>query len=408
MALTLGNITGGSQTLSRVMERARQQPPQGQTPNLGVLAEMNAVNALLNQIAQSQAAQARADNLPPGVDVPELLIPEAEQILGPFKPPELPESLNLTPEARDAMLQDAFNAYSGRLSTVADQLLAERKDKQQRDRTAEALGLARGQAETGILDFIAQQTGGSVAPETFQPTVSRLLDDIARGVSPTAENPGQFFGNTADIGRAAIGEQRELRINDLEKQFNQLFPQYFASSNTYLPDTADDATITRILEQQFADASRPIENATLRGNLNPTGSQRALEGLRDQRSAALSRLQQIGGDVLESRRGGIRSVADDAYNALANFDFGQSFSFDPYTQEAQRRRQSALGTLEGDILSQLGETQLFRPDAAIQAGGVRQGVVNSPYPSGPSLLAAIARSQSRRSQPRGLGTTGAF
>lgn len=298
------------------------------------------------------------------------------------------------------------------------QLERERAAIQEEQRIAtETRATAQRETDLGIFNTrldtafnTAQQTGTGIFEregvdlERFMPLLLEQLN-ITRGTIPElSSNPASFFN--ADLATRGVLDSALTRDR---RGFSQDIDQ-FAGDNfarNLIPGTFDDSIIDRILSEQFTDASSQVNRARDRGSLSDFGFTTALSQLETGRSAASSRLQSLGGGILETNRGALRDIGSQARSRAGNFQFGDSFDPGSFNTRIQDLFGEQTGRLEGDIRGALGGEQLFNIGDVLARASSAQGAQNNVAQS-PALLSAIARRDEERQRSRGIGTQGAF
>lgn len=286
-----------------------------------------------------------------------------------------------------------------------DQRAADRayqRELQQEERERAQFNTDLGNARTATrssIDELFGRTGLDVAD--YDDRINAELDRAQAGIT-FGSNP--VF--SSDIGSNLINDLRNEQIKEYQRGINEFAPEGF--EQTAFASTADDAIIDAILGEQFQDASDSILRARDRGTLNDQGFDYAMANLDTQRTAAGSRLQDIGGGILEGYRGQLGDIASNARTGAGNFDFGDTFDPSTYRSQLDTRQSELTGRLEGDIRNAIGGEQFFNVNDLIQRGGVGQGAQNTTGQAGGSLLTAIQDRKKDEEQQRGLGTAGSF
>lgn len=242
--------------------------------------------------------------------------------------------------------------------------------------------------------------GRGYQQDAFAPLIDAELERIRGRIPANERNPSSYFGdNLADdiIGRET-DRLRDFYGNQLASTFTPGF------ADTRLSSAADDQIIQDILGSQYNDALGVLDAQVARGNLNDSGYQSALTRLGDQRTTAEQRLQDIGGGYLAQGRQTLQDYGNRAVDTARNISFGQSFNPETYTSGLEQQTQDILGGLRGKISSSLGGQSLFDPQTAVNYGGAQQGSQNLAS----SIAAGKTSRDDKRSQSRGLGSTGAF
>lgn len=272
-------------------------------------------------------------------------------------------------------------------------------EQRERDQFASDLAGARTRTRSSIDDLFTR-TGLDVAD--YDDRIASELDRAQAGIT-FGMNP--VF--SSDIGDNILSDLRNEQIRQFQRGINEFAPEGF--EQTAFASTADDAIIDAILAEQFGEASDSILRARDRGQLNDVGFDYAMSNLDQQRMAANSRLQDIGGGILEGFRGQLGDIAGNARTGAGNYDFGDTFDPEVYRTQLETRQGELGNRLEGDIRNAIGGEQFFNTDTLLQKGGINQGAQNTGLgaQSG-GLLGAIQERKKEEEQQRGLGTAGSF
>lgn len=276
--------------------------------------------------------------------------------------------------------------------------VAAQQEARERAQWQGELGTARNAALRGVTgDF---RTRG-LNPNDYLAQINAALD---------AEQGSKSFGSptgfSADIGESVLGDIRTGKVRELTGAVNKFAPEGFEQQA--FGDTADDAILDAILNEQFGTASDAIMRAKERGNLNDAGFRYAMDNLNTQKAAGDSRLQSLGGGVLEGYRGQLGEIAERARTGASNWDFGDTFNPNTYGTQLAGRRRDLSGRLAGDIRNTVGGEQFFDINDLIAKGTVGQGAINTGLGGTPTLLAAIEQRKKDEEATRGLGTQGSF
>ena len=276
--------------------------------------------------------------------------------------------------------------------------IAAKQETQQRNQWTRDLGASRNAAYGSITDAF-QDAGLSRVP--YLDKINAALD-LEQG----SKSFGSPTGFSADIGENVLGDIRTDKVRELTGAVNKFAPEGFEQQA--FGDTADDAILDAILSEQFGTASDAIMRAKERGNLNDAGFRYAMDNLNTQKAAGSSRLQSLGGGVLEGYRGQLGEIAERARTGASNWDFGDTFNPNTYSTQLAGRRRDLSGRLAGDIRNTVGGEQFFDINDLIAKGTVGQGAINTGLGGTPTLLAAIEQRKKDEEAMRGLGTQGSF
>lgn len=255
---------------------------------------------------------------------------------------------------------------------------------------------ARGRIESAI-------TERGLDPNNFGSLISSQLDNVVRGIPDLDPSPQSYFGDS--LVDTILDKQLQNRRNEFSQSFDSFAGQGF--ENNLIGDTADDAILQAILAEQYDPAQQQLQRSFDRGTLNQTGFDAALAGLNNQRTSALSSLDEIGSAVLGTGRDDLRGIAEQGRQGIGSFQLGQSFDPTAFQTRIQDRASEFTGGLEGKIRSAVGGENFFDIPSLINKGGSAQGAVNEPKRNLP-LQDALAERETRRQQKRGLGSQGEF
>lgn len=294
-----------------------------------------------------------------------------------------------------------------------------------------------------IRDIGSRLQEAGYAPEQYQQYMDQYIGDTMSNVSdpgaPTAPKnkkgklrPGKFmdvdkYANLADpsamfnsdaaiqdiMNRIEGKKQAGFRAeaDTMQGQFDTARGQF--DPYKLFADTADDQYINQMLDQSYNDALQWITRASARGQLTDLGKQRAMSELGNQRTAANTRLQTIGGDILNTNRMELSDLMSNIGDQITNFrNTGQKFDLTSALSNLQNRSNTLTSNLQGSLLNAVDTNSLFTPQKAINRGGGAQGGINPAFATGDninsSLSGALADANKRRAQTRQLGSSGPF
>lgn len=239
--------------------------------------------------------------------------------------------------------------------------------------------------------------------EEFEPLLSSEIQAVRQSVPFLDPNPSAFFA--PDIADIVLNRARDQRRREYTNALQGFAAPGFARE--LLPNTADDAILDAILNEQFTPASDQILRAFQRGNLTQTGFNTARDQLQSQRETAQSRLQDVGGGVLTNFRNELRGIADTGYNRAGTFELGQVFDPESIRGDILSTADDLRSRLGGSVRGALGGEQLFNIEDLISRAGIAQGAQN-PGAASPAVAEALANREKERAKPRGLGSQGVF
>lgn len=297
--------------------------------------------------------------------------------------------------AYEKRIADAAKAEQDRLDKIkADEKAA--ADAKETARLAKASG-ALTLADTSTRDRAKARLAGLNATDLYDEIDSEY--DRIKGLIPEGtDNPGSYY--TDDVLNNLIATTEADRRSKYTAEARNAYGAGF--EDRYIPYTADDSYINNLLTGRKKDAQQSIDFARSRGQLNDAGYAGALSKLGEQEKSALGTLTNIGNSVLGTKRSSLQSVRDDALSNAGSYTLGNNpFDIAPYNERLTNMSKDALSSLEGDIMSSLGNTSLFNINDIILAGGRGQGPQNLTTANIPARLR-------KQDTDRGLGTTGTF
>jgi len=250
------------------------------------------------------------------------------------------------------------------------------------------------------------------------------LEELAnRGLDPNADRGGRG-PSFLELGNQAIDARipsapyapdfnpeglfdTSFPASILDAEQNRLrssFTDALSNANVQFDPTFGDEILNQFAMEQRQPVDLQIGNAAARGNLSPEGVTEAFGALEQQMPKALDTLGSVRSDLLAQFNADIDNILGEGRSAASSFELGQSFDPQTYIQQASAKKDE-LASSFGDQLSALvGQNQLFSAPDALQVAGKAQGLIN--IPSG--VPAVLANRQKKSTQPRGLGTKGAF
>lgn len=238
----------------------------------------------------------------------------------------------------------------------------------------------------------------------YEDALRNELQQVRTTVPYLNENPSSYFGDP--VIENFLQRQTANRQRELTNQFDQFAGDNFARN--LFSDTSDDAVINSILQEQYDPALQTLTNALNRGLINQQGFDAGLASLSGQRTAAQSRLQDLGSGVLSGYRGQLRDIAEEGRTKIAGYNLGDTFDPSGYQTRIGDLSTDLTGRLEGDIRGTLGGEQLFNVNDIIQRSGTAQGVTNSTGTLADVFAERSSKRNKRDQQERGLGSTGVF
>lgn len=273
------------------------------------------------------------------------------------------------------------------------------KDAQAKVDFQTKLGTAvTGAKQTG-LDYLGQR---GLSADQYGSVIDSIIGNTKLKVPDLDANPGSYF--TDDTFASGLDNYQTMQRNNNTAKVNSTFAPGFDKS--LISDNSDDNIINSILGNQRTTAQQQLDFNRARGILNDSGYNTAMGALDSQGSAGLSTLSGIGDSILGKDRSQLNDIKGDAGTTASNWTLGGA-AFDPtgYYTDATTKADALKGSLDGDIRSALGSTNLFDVAGAIAKGGTAQGPINL---TTADTTPGIPFSQKKTQQGRGLGSTGVF
>jgi len=258
---------------------------------------------------------------------------------------------------------------------------------------------AKQAAKTTGTNYLGQR---GLSTDMYGSLIDSIINDASLRVPELDANPGQYFTN--DTFASGLDNYQTMQRNNYTGKVNSTFTPGFDTS--LLEDTADDGILNSILGSQRTNAETQLDFNRKRGLLNDSGYNEALNDLNRQGSAGMATLTGIGDSVLGKGRQQLSNIKGEAGTAASGYTLGMpEFSVDPYYTRATEKANTLKGSLEGDIRSALGGTNLFDVASAIGKGGTAQGPINL---TTADTTPGVPFAQKKTQTGRGLGSTGAF
>lgn len=338
-------------------------------------------------------------------------------------------------EAQAQILIEQERARLAEEARLREATRLEEERLRQETEFGQRLGAARNSAE-GWIRSAFEQRGED--PNAYQRYISDELNRRQGSVPHLAADPGSYFDAVAD---AVVGNVTNWKRRDYTNAFDQFAAPGFAREQW--ANTADDALIDQLISEQFNPAAEQLLGAQRRGALTDAAYQSALAQLQNDRTTVGSRLQGIGGGLLETYRQGLRDIASEGRQGAAGYELGRTFNPMAYQARIDALASDQQGQFEGDLRRLIGNDPLFDTSNIIQTQQSQQGVTSGQSPTidntaideplidavidaeidskhntldsdkratSPSLLNAFAAAELRRrhEQGRGLGQQGRF
>lgn len=300
---------------------------------------------------------------------------------------------------RQAQQQAAAEQRQYETSLRAEQLAREQAQEQQRlERYTSGLTTAQQNAQQRGSTLLQQR---GLEGDEYNNIIQQAILGASQSVPYLADNPGAYFADS--IFDQALNQYQSGQRDQYTRGVDQFFRPGFDS--VAFADTADDTILADILNSQRGDATRAIEMARSRGNLDSTGYNAAMSELDRMFNAGMSTAQTLGGGVLSNYRQQLKDIGGEARSAASGYTLGGNFDLGDYTNRYESTLGDLQGRLAGDITSALSGQNFFDLGDILTRGGNAQGPIN-PRTTLPSLLAERERVRdSERGQNTGSAGT---
>jgi hypothetical protein len=309
-------------------------------------------------------------------------------------------------DAEAKALRDAQRAEQDAITKRANDAQAAAEAKAAKDAAdAEAKLVAnRGTQATRLQDaknqIISQLYANTkLTGDQFLGDVESYYTTAKDKIPDGATNVGEYLDVNSIVNNISNNKLTGIR-NAATTSANSLFAPGF--ENSYLADTADDPIINKILDESFATYTGQLDNAKKRGTLNDIGYGASRKALDDDRTKAAASLQSLGSSILASGRESIGAIGNEARSRAGSINFGETFDPMSYQTRASGAANDFLSTLEGRIRNSTDPSTFSDLQRLLNNGGSAQG------PLGGGDVAFDESNRKRRSDQRGLGSTGAF
>lgn len=246
---------------------------------------------------------------------------------------------------------------------------------------AELLGLrtsAQGAGRTSASDYLTSQGVDAGAHST---DIDSTINSILGGISPDDPNPGSYFNDVGKTVQNNIqGGQRAKASRGLDAVFSPDF------ETKRLPFTVDDPYIAGIDAEQRHSADDIVKRMLDRGVITPTGYGAAKTDLDNQNAGVMSRLNEIGTNLIGGGQQSLRDVANRGRTAASTLNIDQPFNPGDFSSEVDRLSSEFLGNLGTNIRSRV-TGNLFNTNGLGSLAGAAQGAQNTPFD--PAALAGV-------------------
>lgn len=237
-----------------------------------------------------------------------------------------------------------------------------------------------------------------------------MIDRQKGTIDPSHSDPYSMYSRDTFFNDAvtdATGRYRADQRNTLNSAYGEGFEQQAFG------DTADDALLQDILNQQRGDAQLIIDRSRARGSLNDSGYTRANKAIEDQNAAGMSSVQSLGGGVLADYRKQLGDTRSGALDRINTANFTSPYNVNNVVTQLGDLRNKFQSNMGNDLQRAVGGTSFFDPSVAISKGGQTQGTINPSRvnPEGNPLFAAFQSEDRKKtfgSNSGSTATTGAF
>jgi hypothetical protein len=304
--------------------------------------------------------------------------------------------------AQVAQIQ-AQDAEKARQAQAAEQLRQEQLAATQRAEAQAAEDRKRNEFatrlnsayQTAINDASAYFASMGLDPAQYQGVIKQFADNKKGAIPDLDSAPGSYFDG---IGKTVYSQEEEAARSKAQRAIDSYGSQGFDKS--LISDNSDDAFINSLLEENYGESSKKIDNQKKRGVLTGSGYEAALKELSRQKSGARSNLDAIGTSILETGRGTIRNKVADARSRADSFKLGSNF--DPYSYQKDINNDVTTFFSElGDKLRGAAPDDLFDISSAFSKGGIAQGAQNTNYDADASagIFALFDEEAKKKKQP---------
>lgn len=298
-----------------------------------------------------------------------------------------------------ALTQDPNAAVTSQEAIARQQTL--QRQQQEREARDRYTGAREGAINTARSTATNELTRRGLDPSRYGGSLNAEIDRIAGSIPDLDPNPGNYF-DPAFVGRVLGGEETAARDRNTRSVRDQFGTGFERNAVT---DTADDAFLDSILDQQFGEARGTLDRARARGDLNDVGYNAATSELDRGRTTGRTTLSGIGDTVLGRYRDELAGIGTNASNAASGWNLGDAdFSVNPFTDQFNQARTRQQGSLEGDVRGAVGSTQLFNVGDILSRGAKVQG----PTSGDPNDFVSSVLNRRRSNTDRGVGSGGVF
>lgn len=239
-----------------------------------------------------------------------------------------------------------------------------------------------------------------LSTDEFMPLILNELNRVQTTIPDLDPSPGSYYGPT--LAEDVLNREQGNRRTKFGQQVESNWAPGWQTS--VIADTMDDPYLEAIKQSQYNAALQTLQRGQARGTLSDNGYNAAIQALNDKNSAAMSRLQQIGGGILNTGRGELGSIVDKAKTGASNYTLGSQFSLDPYKTEFDTKKSGFESGLEGQVKGATEGLDLYGVNDILAGAARNQGVAGN----NAGLADVLASRKKNENSARGLGSTGAF
>lgn len=339
-------------------------------------------------------------------------------------PPQLQVDSATDPETGHVFTSTPVNVMRGEVKPAAQQLQefqdARNAQRQQQSQSDQAAAAAKSAADEGTFqtnkqgaydqamkDVTQAFTNAGVNPQDYMANyIAPALQKRLASVQDKDPNPMATL-DPEGLGASIVNQATSDRRGQVTNALNSVFTPTYA--NTALPDTISSPYETQILNEQFNPMIDALNNAQKRGQLNDIGYQGAMDALNQKKSAAQSQIHTLGQNILGQDRAGLNDLISGARSDVNNMQLGSSVDPTTYWNQAASKAADYTSGFGGALRSAVGGTQFASLNDLLNAGGMRQGAVNSPASAQTTgAISGPATPEDDPTKKRGLGNVGSF
>lgn len=215
--------------------------------------------------------------------------------------------------------------------------------------------------------------GAGLDPSKYSGDIDTQLNNIFASISPTDENPGQYFKNAGQNIYQSLEKGYQTKE---QAALDQLFGSNFEVQK--IPYTLDDPYLAGIEGEQRSTADSIIKNMLDRGVLTQTGYAAASADLDKQKAGVQSQLNEFGTGVLAGGQQKLKDVANSARTAAGTIHLGQQFNPQDYVSQEDQIFNDFVNTLGQQIRAKV-TGNLYNTTGLAALGGAAQGAGNTAF-----------------------------